>query len=82
MGLVVLSAEQRMKPRPIQQRLLASFDALEDHRRRAAAVAALLERCDGEDLSQEVLEQTASLIGEELEAVRDCAARIREDLRR
>lgn len=71
-----------MKPRPIQERLLQSFDALSDHRRRAAAVAALLERCDGEDLSQDVLAEAASLIGEELDAIGECAEHILKQVRR
>jgi hypothetical protein len=71
-----------MKPSPIPERLLQRFDALDDHRRRAAAVAGLLARCHADDLSEDVLWEAARLICAELNAVGDCARRILKEVRR
>lgn len=71
-----------MKPRPIPERLVEKFDALGGHRRRAAAVATLLELCDVDGLHEEVLAEAARFICAELDAVGECAERILEQLRR
>ena len=70
-----------MKPGRIPRRLWRRFEALADHRRRAATVAGLLEHSDG-TLAKEVLAEAAGLIGDELAAVRDCVRRILEELPR
>lgn len=62
--------------------LLAEFDELADHRRRAAAVAGLLRHCDREDLEDELLADAASLICHELKALRECEEKIQKAVMR
>lgn len=60
--------------------LLKGFDAMADHRRRAAAVAGLLECCDEADLPDGLLAEAAGLICHELRALRECAEEIQREV--
>ena len=60
--------------------LLKCFDEMADHRRRAAAVAALLGHCEGANFEHELLAEAAALICHELRAVRECAEEIQKEV--
>lgn len=62
--------------------LLNCFDALAEHRHRAAAVAGLLECCNEADLPDGLLAEAAALICHELQAIRECAEEIQKGVTR
>jgi hypothetical protein len=54
------------------EKMRETLEELTDHRRRAAAVAALLAHCDGVGLKDGLLSDVGAIIVEEMQGIRRC----------
>ena len=54
------------------EKMRQTLEELTDHRRRAAAVAALLAHCDGASLEDGLLSDAGGIIVDEMQAIREC----------
>lgn len=55
------------------EQMCQTLEELTAHRRRAAAVAALLTHCDGASLEDGLLSDAGGIIVDEMQAIRECS---------
>ena len=71
-----------MNPAKRHQELHETLERLTDHRRRAAAVAALLAHCEGGSLQHGLLSDVGGIIVAEMQAIRECSEILHREISR
>ncbi len=61
------------------EKMRQTLEELTDHRRRAAAVAALLAHCDGASLEDGLLSDAGGIIVDEMQAIRRCTETLHQE---
>lgn len=64
------------------EELRRTLEVLTDHRRRAAAVAALLAHCEGGDLEEALLSEVGGVFVHEMDGIRECTEILHREIAR